>query len=319
MNIGSITLKQHKSVVAKISKYLVWLAVITIFSISIYYGDRIRDSVVRALRICATSIIPSVFPYMILCDYISHMENCSGFIGSIISRIYGIHPQGARAILLGNIFGFPIGAKGALSLYSHGIVDANECARIAGLSTNPSLSFVVFVTGVAIRGSIIEGYILYISVIFATLLTSVLFKNSNIKLPITNFISRQNYDLIKSIQSAASACLTLTACVSFFSYLIEMCDLAIRNAFFTLAVSLLLEIGNATVIISELEIPNTISLSLTALALGFSGVSVHLQIESILPPEIPRAVYYRTKAIEAIMAGAVSYLICVLCQTLSII
>ena len=319
MNNITADLGSRKIVASKLSNCIIWIAVVSVFCISIHFGDEMRDSVVHSFRICTTSIIPSVFPYMILCDFISHIKSDSGSISRIISRIYGIHPLGSRAVLLGNVFGFPIGARSAVSLYNQGTINKSECARIAGLSTNPSLSFVVFVTGAAMRGSITEGYILYFSTFCATLLAALITRNTNAKCDNNAFIYGQKFNLISSIQSAASACITLIACVALFSCTITLCDVAINNVVLTAIVSMLLEIGNATATLSALTLPDATSFALTATALGFSGISVHMQIESVLPPEIPRAIYYRLKLTEALLSGIIAYLFYTVCQALSII
>lgn len=319
MNNSTAGLVCRKSVASKLYNSIIWIAVVSVFCISIHFGEEIHDSVVHSFRICTTAIIPSVFPYMILCDFISRMKSDGGPISRIISKIYGIHPIGSRAVLLGNVFGFPIGARSAVSLYNQGTIDKKECARIAGLSTNPSLAFVVFVTGATMRGSIAEGYILYFSTICSSLLAALITRNINDKYDNSAFIQGQKFNVIASIQSAATACITLIACVTLFSCTITLCDVAIKNIVLTAAVSMLLEIGNATATISALALPGAISLAITAAALGFSGISVHMQIESVLPPEIPRAIYYRLKLIEALLSGIIAYLFYTVCQALSII
>ena len=99
------------------------------------------EYITSGLRLCAVTVIPSLFPFLVLSELI-----VSGGIGRLLLRpvsgllagLFRLPPDGCCAILLGMFCGFPVGARAAVSAYDAGRLTRDEAERVICASTNPS-------------------------------------------------------------------------------------------------------------------------------------------------------------------------------------
>ena len=142
-----------------------------LLSISLCFTNSLKEGVIYGLKICFTNIIPSLFPFFILADvWMSLIRIPPSSLLSKICRFLGINNELIDTFLIGNICGFPLGAKMATTKYSEGLMSKEELEAIIPLCTNPSLAFVVSGIGAGLLGNIKMGCILY----FSTIISSVL-------------------------------------------------------------------------------------------------------------------------------------------------
>ena len=132
----------------------------------------------RGLRLCAKTVIPSLFPFMVISELI-----VSGGIGStlirplapLFRRLFRIPAAGCCAVLLGMLCGFPVGAKSAMTALDQGQLTREEAERVLTFSNNPSSAFLINAVGVSLWGNRKFGVALYIVVLVSQVLTGILF------------------------------------------------------------------------------------------------------------------------------------------------
>ena len=75
----------------------------------------------RGLKLCVSTVIPSLFPFMVLSELIVS-SGAVVPVGKLLSRpfrwLFGIRGEGSVAVLLGALCGFPVGAKSAVRAMS---------------------------------------------------------------------------------------------------------------------------------------------------------------------------------------------------------
>ena len=114
------------------------------------------EYITSGLRLCAVTVIPSLFPFLVLSELI-----VSGGIGRLLLRpvsgllagLFRLPPDGCCAILLGMFCGFPVGARAAVSAYDAGRLTRDEAERVICASTNPSSAFLLNAVGVSLHGN----------------------------------------------------------------------------------------------------------------------------------------------------------------------
>ena len=123
------------------ARNLLTFAFILFGILSIVFNTELKRSVLYGIRLSAGSIIPSVFPFFVISDYIyqSSIFEKKGFFSSIYEFIFGLPSCTLPAFLLGNICGFPIGAKCINDLYRDGMISGKEAQRLLIISNNPKL------------------------------------------------------------------------------------------------------------------------------------------------------------------------------------
>ena len=293
-----------------VKSYLGLLILLLSVIFLIIYSRDVSAGVISGITLAVRSIIPSLFPFLILSDiFIRQFSSGTGVVGRIFSRIFGFPPQAAGAFLCGSFSGFPVGVKCATDLYLGGNINKSELERLICIVNNPSPAFVIAAVG-TMRGSTRDGVILYISVILAAILTGIFFlKRGGGKSDITNQPIKTDFSLVTSIKNAAYTSIGISAYIIFFSGLLGIIKAIFKSPDLTLFFSLFLEIGNAASLLAASGLDRTLSLALTAFALVCSGLSVHMQSKSLLPSEISIKKYILMKLVTGMLSAVIVVLI----------
>lgn len=297
------------------------LGVMTVaaFSLLLVSSDVAIEYMKKGLGLCAVTVIPSLFPFMIMSELI-----VSSGVGVRISRVFakpmrwlfGVSEAGAAAYFLGIICGFPIGAKTAVSMYDKGIISKRETERLLTFCNNPGSAFVMSAVGVSLLHSYALGIMLYVCVILSSIAIGVighLFERGRKSEAKTVAYCSQN-DAVKAvtdaIQSSALSMLSVCAYVVFFSAIVGCLGAAISRFSFPeeiLAVifgffELSSGVGAAAGLDGRLS-----AVLLCALFLGWSGISVHFQIMSVCSGRgLSFKAYFLSKIAQGILCAAMA-------------
>ena len=145
------------------ARNLLTFAFILFGILCIVFNTEVKRSVLYGIRLSAGSIIPSVFPFFVISDYIyqSSIFEKKGFFSRIYEFIFGLPSCTLPAFLLGNICGFPIGAKCINDLYRDGMISGKDAQRLLIISNNPSVAFTVSAIGAGVFRDLRYGILLY--------------------------------------------------------------------------------------------------------------------------------------------------------------
>lgn len=274
-----------------------WLS---IFCMALIFKNRVlaSESIRRGLLLCAKTVIPSLFPFMVLAELLV----CSGMgerllqkIASPLSRLLCLPISGICAMLLGMLFGFPVGAKAAVSAYRCGALSKRDTERTLSVSNNPSSAFLLGTVGESLWGTPRFGILLYAAI----LISSLLYGAIDARLEAKKTASKQETVFLSegpricqsgaklftdSIASASKGIISVCAYVIFFSALMGALN-AILLSFhaphvLNAALFGCMELTGGVEICATLENPFTGAV-MSAFACGWSGLSVHCQIISV--------------------------------------
>ena len=279
---------------------------ITLACFMIFMGDKMRVAIYDGLLFSVSTIIPTLFPFFVFSDFwtSAFYINPNGVVSKCFKKLFNVNGCAVTALLSGLICGFPIGVKVATGLYKENKISKNELKKISGFVNNPSAAFVISGVGAGIFKDVRLGLMMYISVIFSSIITGVLFRGKHENIQNTAEIQRQSFNLTNSIINAGINSLNVTSCIIFFSGIIGITSTLIKAESPLTCISIFLEITNAVKMISKSKNLTQLGrLTLTAFALGFSGFSVHLQTFCFLPKEISRAEYILMKLIQGVICA----------------
>ena len=270
------------------------------------YSKQIAESIRVGIKISVISVIPSVFPFFILADYLSSQISTSPK-SSQLNKIFSI-PRGSEgALICGLICGFPCGIKYARRLYDGKVITKTELERLIGLVNNPSFAFVISGVGMGMLNSLKDGIILYLSVILSVLLISRIFYKSVKEFPEPTHIIGQNFNLVESIRNAGFSSLTVSSYIVFFSAILGIIQNMIKSSILCAIAASFLEIGNAATLITSLKAESSSAFILYGFCLGFSGFSVHLQAFEVLPGNISKKKYLTMKLLQGLFCGIIAF------------
>ncbi len=251
-------------------------AMIAVFSLN---SKTVIDSVKYSLKLCYSSVIPSLFPFFILCE----------FLMSSVSQI-GTN-YSAVAFITGLVTGFPTGVKNVCQLYTDGCIDKKSAVSLLHCTANASPAYIVAFIGICIIHSKTAGIILLISQIICAFACAVFFKCLKKRKGKKSHFSVLNITEIacKSITNSVLSCLFVCGYIIFFGII---ADLMVKSGIHTVISKILFFIpqkqAQAVVIgfieltrgICMLDFSDNSSIITAAVIVAFSGISVIMQCMS---------------------------------------
>lgn len=247
-----------------------------------------------ALRLCASSLIPSLFPFMVLSEVIVHTG--AGIpLGKVFRRpfhfLFGVNESGACAILLGLLCGFPVGTRCVLSLYRNGAISRSDAEYLLSFCNTPSSAFLVSTVGYSLFHSRSFGYLLLCCTLLSAIVTGILgnllrkkgsasdmrFPNSS--QPPSPERERVSVILAGAIQTSALSMLKICAFVVFFSTVLAAFSAILSCISLSpTALSLFLGLWEMTGGTRSAAALPRYAREISAALIGWSGFSVHLQV-----------------------------------------
>jgi sporulation integral membrane protein YlbJ len=134
----------------------------------------IRSAVTEALRLCAGSVIPAMFPFLVISNLLIMLglgDVLAPAFAGVMSRLFRLPGTAGSALLLGLTGGYPIGAKTAADLYRSGLLTREETQRLLTFCNNANPAFFLSVLGVGVFHSIRVGLYLWLIHLLSALLS----------------------------------------------------------------------------------------------------------------------------------------------------
>lgn len=313
---------ENKKRKESLSASLVGALTLAAFFLILCSSDVAIEYMKKGLILCSGTVIPSLFPFMVISELI-----VSSGIGIRISRffrrpmraLFGVSEAGAAAFLLGTVCGFPIGAVTAASMQDKGIISKDELEHFLIFCNNPGSAFVISAVGASLFGNEKLGLLLYFSVILSSVAVGAvgrLFFRKNKKSGVAVTLSVPSRDMTSritdAIRSSATSMLTVCAYVLFFSALVGCIGALLERFSLPDWVRALIfgffELSSGAKAASGISDP-TGAIVICALFLGWSGLSVHLQIMSVCSGRgISFKPYIIAKAAQGVISATVTFL-----------
>lgn len=245
-----------------------------------------------AVALCINVVIPSLFPFFIFCGLFLSLGGArllSRILSPVMRPLFNLPGSAALCYVLGIISGYPVGAVCAADLYSKGECTKVEAERMLAFCNNSGPLFILGSVGAGMFGSPSAGRILYAAHIVSAFAVGLLFRfykpkisvRERTALPPTNpEIKGVAYAIGEAVSNAVTNIFKVCAFVILFSAVTASLP-SFGGATFIHA---LLEITGGINKIAPLNMDLNLKLSVTAMFLAFSGVSVLCQVSTVTEP-----------------------------------
>lgn len=256
---------------------------IALLLLSLYFSGAISSAVRDSLKMCINSVVPTVFPFMIISEFISASASSPGPLSRIFGKIFGMNDRAACAYAVGCTCGFPVGAKSACDLRRTGIIGRDESERLMAISNSASPAFVIAAVGAGMRGSISDGIALYSITLISSAITGIILRGRRKNEGQSDTESRcgdvreNSFELVRSVRNAAENTLYICAFTAMFGAVYAIAGKCIKSGWLYLAIAVTGEVSSAASFLSSPDVSEPLSFILTAFALSFTGLSVFLQ------------------------------------------
>ena len=290
----------------KLSKNQIITIFITLFIILFIINlNTCMQSTFTGLNLVIKAILPTIFPFSVICNLIIHYDGISFYsniLGPIICKPLKLSNCSSFPIVASLLCGYPLGCKYCCDLYELGYISKEEYLRLLNISSNASPIFLIGSVGAAMLGNIKYGFILLLGNYLAPLIIGFFtkkntheFNNSN-EYPLKTDGSYNFGIIIKtSIENAINTTLQVGAFVIIFSIIIGIIkNNSLINIIFNNVEKLLslspnslygiflgsIEYTNGCKILTSISSSIIFKLSAISFICSFSGLSIIGQISS---------------------------------------
>lgn len=290
----------------KLSKNQIITIFITLFIILFIINlNTCMQSTFTGLNLVIKAILPTIFPFSVICNLIIHYDGISFYsniLGPIICKPLKLSNCSSFPIVASLLCGYPLGCKYCCDLYELGYISKKEYLRLLNIASNASPIFLIGSVGAAMLGNIKYGFILLLGNYLAPLIIGFFtkkntheFNNSN-EYPLKTDGSYNFGIIIKtSIENAINTTLQVGAFVIIFSIIIGIIkNNSLINIIFNNVEKLLslspnslygiflgsIEYTNGCKILTSISSSIIFKLSAISFICSFSGLSIIGQISS---------------------------------------
>ena len=297
----------------------------------------------NGLKLWANNVVPSLFPFLVATSLLSE-TNIVYYISLALDRfmrpIFNVPGVGAFPLIMGIVSGYPVGAKIVSNLYENGSCTKDEAERLLCFTNNSGPLFIMGTVGISFYANSTIGLILLFTHILASLTVGIILglfskikKHTPVKTSKSVNLRKGDLNLSdlgeilgNSILSSIKTILLIGGFVTIFSVVISILQKTkililtssiVSNAFgFNQDLVLgfltgIIEFTNGLNIISNIHLKSiSINIILSSFILGFGGISITLQVLSIISKaKLSIKKYISGKLLHGLIAAFYTFLI----------
>ncbi len=328
-------------IVISLKKYFFMIIFLAFMISLILFSNNNLIAAQNGLVLWATSVLPTLFPFFVATELLCQ-TNFTYVLGKLLNKfvkpIFNVPGESFAAILLGTISGYPVGAKVVCNLKNQKVISKTEAERLISFTNNSGPLFILGTVGIALFKDKRIGIILLISHILASLTVGYCFRfwkkdKLDVNFRETKFnsklaplkISDIGEILGTSIKKSISSILSIGGFIVLFSVILSILE---NSGIFDIIALFFYRLGiprdiSTSIITGFIELTNGVNLSsglyqyfplfsllLTSFLLGFGGISVMLQVYSIIAKEgISIKPYIYGKLLQGIFASLFTFIL----------
>ncbi|MBQ7646914.1 MAG: hypothetical protein IJS94_06565 [Clostridia bacterium] len=286
-----VYLKKHK-------KKFAAAAVCVSAVLLLYYNDILTLSVKNSVYFCLNSIIPALFPFLLITE--------------IITR-NGIYPKKSHllsGLFLGIVCGFPSGAKFAHSLYRNGMVSKKKAEYINAVSNNAGISFSYGFTASALG---VNGFAVMMIQVISVLISCIILRFATgkddgkyISIPFGETEKAKRGGVYMTVRSALGTMAMICAFITVFSAISDIiCSYIPNEQLPKMIIRGFFEISGG---IKEASAAARKGLVYACSILCWSGLCVCFQIRSVIKDDLSIKPYLLAHLIQSASAAALAFI-----------
>ena len=274
------------SIIIKKLKYIILTLILIIFILNIKI---VINSTYEASLLFFKKVFITIFPFVILCDFLIYFNYhifIKGIFGKIINKIFNIDSNTSIIFILSIFSSHPSNAIYIKNLLDNKIIDIKVANRILIYTYFPSIAFVIGVIGVSLYNNFKIGLMLWIICFINNILIGLFLRKDNVYIESINNESKNIsfFECFKlSIIKAINTSFIILGNLIVFTIIINLIVNYISiNPTILSVLTGFLELTSGVISISLLDIPFNVKFALTSLILNFSSLSILFQSFSIL-------------------------------------
>ena len=291
------------------------------------FSNEVIESVLFAFTIWKENILTSLFPIFIVTEFLINygfVELIGELTKKITNKLFYLPGEASFVIIASMLSGFPSSAKYIKELLDNKIISEEEAQYLLCFTHFSNPLFVTGVIGTTLLKNKTLGFIILLSHIITNFIIAFIIRRKR-KTKITQINMKNAFAKIENKRKQTSFIKTLTTAINkTISTLILL--LGIITTFLVLStifsnlihtnslnkaiLSGILEMTQGVKYTAMLKIPTKLKAILITALISFGGISIHLQVSSILSDtKIKYKYFFICRIIHAIISSALVYFI----------
>lgn len=281
------------------------------------WPDESVEAAKNALLLCANVLVPSLFPFFVFSALLIKTgvtRLITKPMSKIMTPLFGVSGSGALCFILGIVSGYPMGAACVCEMYETKSISKQDAEKLLAFCNNSGPLFIIGAFGSGMYMSHHIGVMVYLIHIVSSVIIGIALgaigrkkehkSSDNVMISCSGPIG---ITIKEAVTTSVNNMLVVCGFTVVFSLVINSLGCFGREVGVFLAP--VLEISSGLHMISTSSLPLAHKIALSAAALGFSGISVHLQVASFVSKtNLSMKKYFVSKTIHAVLSFVFVYI-----------
>ena len=283
------------------------------------HSSSIVETVYKSTSIWFYNIVPTILPIYIVVDLLLNYNAIyylSKFFGKFMERFFKLKKETAFVFLLSIISGFPSNSKYLKNLLDDNVINQEEASKLLCMTHFSNPLFIIESIGVSFLHDKKIGLIILIAHYLTNVLIGFMNRNYYVNLNQEKNITQKKKksfinSLTDSIYNTIKILFLLYGIITFFMIVTTIIreNLPFSNNIISILCGLL-EMTQGIFYVNSLTIPITIKATLITFFISFGGLSIHMQVFSILKDyKLHYKDYFLARIIHGLIASSLVFLI----------
>lgn len=293
-------------------------------------SQTILNTVIFSFSIWTNNIFPSLFPFFVLSEILINfgfIEFAAELFKPIMYKLFKVKGEASFVFIMSMISGFPSNAKYVRELYNKNMLDENEASKILMFTHFSNPLFILGSISLTFLNNKEAGLLVLICHYLTNFIIGFLFRNYypcpkennkvSLKKAILNMHNKrinnnQKLGIIitNSLTNTINTLLLILGVVTMFLCLTTIIDNNINlNNYNQSILNGFIEMTQGLKYVGLLNIPLKLKTIISTLIISFGGLSVHMQVISILSDtKIKYLPFLTARVLHALIAGLLVFI-----------
>lgn len=302
----------------KYKNYLIIIILLIIAFEIIKEATYITESINFSFNIWKSNVFPSLFPFFVLSNILINYGfiEVASHLFSPLMRLFKINKNCAFVFVMGLISGFPSSSKYTKELLDQGLIDENDATKVLMFTHFSNPLFIFGTISLVFLNNKEVGLLILIIHYLTNIIIGLLFRNylpSKDKIVSNKLTNKRNFGKIitNSIIDSINTLLLILGTITVFLVMTTIIDRNINlNNFNQSILNGFVEMTQGLKYVSLLNIPLKIKTVLSTMIISFGGLSVHLQVMSIISDtKIKYLPFLVARILHALISGILVFIL----------
>lgn len=263
----------------------------------------VLETVGFSFNVWKNSIFPSLFPFFVISEILVNygfIEFVGELFKPVMQKIFKTNGSSAYVFIMGMLSGFPSSAKYTRELYKQGHISAAEGTKILLFTHFSNPLFILGTISITFLNNKEVGLLILICHYLTNVIIGLIFRNyapsksEKLKISFKEPVKQMTNHRIKNAKSfgqvistavinSVNTLLLILGTITIFLIMTTIIDKNINlNSYYQAILNGIVEMTQGLKYISILEIPLKLKTIISTMFISFGGLSVHMQVMSIL-------------------------------------